>query len=382
MNLKNRTIFCNDNLDVLKGINSTCVDLIYLDPPFNKNKVFSSRLKKNDQKVSFNDIFKLKDIKDEWLQTIEKERPHLSIYLKAIQSIGKPYNIAYCTYMSIRLIECYRILKETGSLYLHCDQTMSHHLKIILDCIFGEENFRNEIYWQRNKSTISDKRTKKFGKQTDNLLWYTKSNDFYTKPYRSYTEEEKTKKFYLEDKKGRYEPLQNHFYLSKGKINKDKIQGRYQYKKAKPTYGVWTIKKENLIQLDQEGLIEWYQDGSHIYKNYMESYRGKHLTDLWTDIDRPKGKESIGYPTQKPLALLHRIIQCHTKKHDVVLDPFCGGGTTLIAAEQCDRQWIGIDFSQDAYRIIKERLKRESNYDGILPFYPITTETKPPIRTN
>ena len=134
-NVSNRTIFCNDNLDIMRGINSECIDLIYLDPPFNKNKKFTAPIGSSAEGASFKDIFREEDLKDEWLQTIREDSPDLFHYLNGIKGVGKPYNFAYLVYMAIRLIECHRALKETGSIYLHCDPTMSHYLKTVMDCI-------------------------------------------------------------------------------------------------------------------------------------------------------------------------------------------------------------------------------------------------------
>ena len=143
--LENRTIFCDDNLEILTGINSECIDLIYLDPPFNKNKTFTAPIGTSAEGASFTDIFREEDIKKDWLVTIQENYPELSRYLNGIRGVGKPYNFAYLAYMAIRLIECHRVLKSTGSVYLHCDPTMSHYLKTVMDCVFGEDNFRNEI---------------------------------------------------------------------------------------------------------------------------------------------------------------------------------------------------------------------------------------------
>ena len=146
-NVANRTIFLHDNLDVLQNINPDCIDLIYLDPPFNKNKKFTAPIGSSAEGAEFSDIFREEDVKDEWLQTIQEDQPELHHYLNGIKGVGKHYNFAYLAYIAIRLIECHRILKPTGSLYLHCDPTMSHYLKTTLDCIFGEDQFRNEIVW-------------------------------------------------------------------------------------------------------------------------------------------------------------------------------------------------------------------------------------------
>ena len=158
-NIQNRTIFCHDNLEILQGINSSCVDLIYLDPPFNTNKKFSAPIGSSAEGADFPDIFREKDVKDEWLQSIKEDYDGLYQFLDGVKNLSNIvsdrknkhylYNYCYLAYMAIRLIECHRILKDTGSIYLHCDPTMSHYLKILLDIIFGEKNFRNEIVWEK-----------------------------------------------------------------------------------------------------------------------------------------------------------------------------------------------------------------------------------------
>ena len=156
-NIDNRTIFCHDNLEVLQNINSNCIDLIYLDPPFNKKKMFTAPIGSSAEGASFRDWFEEKDIKDEWVKTIKEDHDKLYNFLVGVRSLDNTYNYCYLVYMAIRLIECQRILKETGSFYLHCDQTMSHYLKLLLDCVFEEKNFRNEIVWGYKTGGVSKK---------------------------------------------------------------------------------------------------------------------------------------------------------------------------------------------------------------------------------
>ncbi len=170
--LKNRTIFCRDNIDILRGIDSQTIDLIYLDPPFNKKKIFTAPIGTSAQGAGFQDIFRQEDLKDEWVGMIAEQSPALYEYLRGIKGFGHISNFAYLAYMAIRLIECHRILKETGSLYLHCDPTMSHYLKILLDCVFGEKHFRNEIVWCY-KSGGASKRC--FARKHDIILFYAKT---------------------------------------------------------------------------------------------------------------------------------------------------------------------------------------------------------------
>ena len=178
-NIKNRTIFCRDNLDILRGIDTDSIDLIYLDPPFNKKKTFTAPIGSSAEGASFSDIFREEDVKDEWLKEIEEEYYSIHELLHAVKNIeGRTsYNFCYLAYMAIRLMECHRVLKETGSIYLHCDSTMSHYLKLILDCILGEKNFKNEIIWCYGKWTNV---ATMFQKNHDTILFYVKSNGKHT----------------------------------------------------------------------------------------------------------------------------------------------------------------------------------------------------------
>ena len=300
--LKNRTIFCRDNLEVLRGINTESIDLIYLDPPFNKNKVFTAPIGTSAEGASFSDIFKEKDVKEEWLDIIKESNQTLHDFLEGIEKIGYRYNKYYLCYMAIRLIEMQRILKNTGSLYLHCDPTMSHYLKLLLDIIFGEKNFRNEVVWCYSR--MASKNQKQLSRAHDIIFWYSKNKEW--------------------------------------TFNVDDIRLPYaESSKNREGYTKRTV-------------------GSGLLKNQVCVLNpiGKFPED-WINIPFVRGKEYQGYPTQKPLALLDRIIKTSTNKGDIVLDPFCGCATTCIASEILKRQWIGIDISKMAYKLVKDRLLKE-----------------------
>ncbi len=298
--IKNRTIFCKDNLDILQNINSNTIDLIYLDPPFNKKKVFTAPIGSSAEGASFKDYFREEDLKDEWLQTIKEDHIELYNFLNGIKNISSNkhylYNYCYLAYMAIRLIEMYRILKDTGSLYFHCDPTMSHYIKLLMDIIFGEKNFRNEVVWCYKGASEAKK---SFPKKHDVI-----------------------------------------FYYSKGKqanFNYNSIRIPYQNNNVKPA--------------------RW-KDGTH-EKNPLGTKCLDWFSDIPSFMTASQSKERIGYPTQKPLALLERIIKASSNKNDVVLDPFCGCATTCVAAEKLKRQWIGIDVSVTAYELVKKRLAKE-----------------------
>ena len=304
INVKNRTVFCWDNLDILKGINSESIDLIYLDPPFNKNKTFTAPIDSDAEGADFKDIFTLEDIKDEWAETIKEDNERLYALLEATKILEgkKNYNYCYLCYMGIRLMEMRRILKPTGSIYLHCDQKMSHYLKLLMDCLFGEKNFRNEIIWCYTGPGSPGSR--QFPRKSDTIFWYSKGATW--------------------------------------TFNGDSI--RVPYKKANQT------------------LVKRMSSTGTLTKELNDEYntRGKIPENWWNIRIAARSKsEYTGYPTQKPLSLLERIIKTSSNKGDVVLDPFCGCATTCAAAEKLERKWIGVDVSYKAFELVKIRLEKE-----------------------
>ena len=326
--INNRSIFGNDNLEIIQGIDSNSIDLIYLDPPFNKKKIFTAPIGSSAEGASFSDIFRKEDVKDEWIQTIKEDQDKLYGFLSGIKNIeGKTsYNYCYLCYMAIRLIEFHRTLKSTGSIYLHCDPTMSHYLKLLLDCTFGEKNFRNEIVWNYRKWTnVSNQ----FQRNHDIILFYAKSEEIsFNKVYGN--------------------PTQSQANVIEKGWNVNKVSKGLQLL-------IYNIEKyEKALS---EGKIDLSKYVNVINKTDI---KGTALNDSW-DIQylHSQSKERTGYPTQKPLALLERIIKASSNEGDVVLDPFCGCATTCIAAEKLNRQWIGIDISVKAYELVKQRLKKE-----------------------
>ncbi len=297
--LVNRTIFCRDNLEVLRGINSNSIDLIYLDPPFNKKKVFAAPIGSTAEGASFKDIFQREDVKDEWVDIIKEVQSELADFLLAVPN---SYNKYYLSYMAIRLLEMKRILKDTGSLYLHCDSTMSHYLKLLLDIIISEKNFRNEIIWCYHGP--GSPKMRQFNRKTDSIFWYSKSA---------------TWTFNANDIRLPY---------------KDPNQS---LRRAMSPIKSFTQKE-----------VETYREKGKIPENWWEMR-----------IAARSKSEYVGYPTQKPLALLERIIKASSNPGEIVLDPFCGCATTCIAAERLGRQWVGIDISEKAFALVKQRLKGE-----------------------
>ena len=388
MNVGNRTIFCHDNLEVLRGINSGCVDLIYADPPFNKKKVFTAPIGSAAEGASFKDIFTQEDVKEEWLETIKEDWDDIYSFLMGIRDIeGRTsYNFCYLAYMAVRLIECHRILKNTGSLYLHCDPTMSHYLKILLDCIFEEKNFCNEIVWQRNdkRAKGSQFKSKKFGANTDTILFYTKSNNYFLNTSIELNELslDFLKKFNQEDGDGRRYYTGIPLFRSKSMGSRPNLC--YEWKGFKNPYpSGWRLSMERLQEEYEKGNVVITKAGKVERRKYLDEYEGNPLDNNWTDIPRVIGRESVGYPTQKPLALLERIIRASSNEGDMVLDPFCGCATTCVAAERLKRKWVGIDVSVKAYELVKQRLAKDVEREGEL-FHEklVNFSTTPPKRTD
>ena len=342
---------------------SESIDLIYLDPPFNSKHDYSAPIGSKAAGAEFKDTWTLSDIDDAWVGQIQDTNKKLYQILMVSATIGSKSVKSYLIYMAIRILEMHRILKSTGSLYLHCDPTMSHYLKLVLDSIFGS-NFKNEIIWLRasTKNKGSQFKTAKLGASHDTILFYCKdvNHVYFDPPKIVLSNDEKIKKFPLEDERGRYntntpifcEPSlgarPNLCYTWKGFTN--------------PHPSGWRLSKKRLEEEHSKGNIE-IKDGKIKRKAYLNDYKGNNLNDVWTDIPIASGRERIGYPTQKPLALLKRIIEMASREDDFVLDPFCGCATACLASERLDRKWIGIDVSEKAYELIKQRLQEDAGLD-------------------
>ena len=301
LNVDNRSIFCKDNLEILRNINSNSVDLIYLDPPFNSKKQWNAPIGSHAEGASFKDKWYTSDVDVRWTETYRREYPELYYFLKSTAFYAKESDTSYLSYMSIRLIEMHRVLKSTGSLYYHIDGVMAHYIKIVLDIIFGRDNFRNDIAWCYRGGGNSKKN---FARKHDTLLRYSKTKQFvFNKQFVPYSE-----------------------------------------------------ASQKLVKS---------RGGTSIDGKKRDLERGAAMPDWWIDINSLQtwSPERNKYPTQKPIALLERIIRASSNEGDVVLDPFCGCATSCVAAEKVGRKWIGIDTSIEAYDLIRQRLI--SDVDGI-----------------
>jgi DNA modification methylase len=361
------TLYYGDNLPILLDhIKDESVDLVYLDPPFKSDANYNAFF----QGKSGASASQIKAFEDTW-HWVNKDNESMSEFQKmlghahtpdAVRKLLQAYYdfmggcdmMAYLMMMSPRLVELKRVLKPTGSLYLHCDPTASHYLKLLLDAIFGGQNFRNEITWKRSHAHSDSKQGRKgFGNVADIILYYSKSEAYlFNTQYLEYSQEYIDKYYRYRDADGR------RYWL-------DNLTGPGGAAKGNPSYEVmgvtrhWRYSKERMQKLISEGRVIQTKPGNvPQYKRYLDEMPGVPLQNIWTDISpiNMMAKERLGYPTQKPVALLERIINASSNPGDFVLDPFCGCGTTIDAAEKSGREWIGIDITQIAMTTIKKRL--------------------------
>ena len=312
-----RVIYCGDNLEQLKKLPEGCVDLIYIDPPFNSNRNYEVFWGETKEKRSFEDR-------------------HASTQ-------------AYIEFMRPRCVELHRVLKKTGSFYYHCDWHASHYVKQMLDQIFGENQFENEIIWKRT-SAHSDSKT--CGRAHDTIFLYAKSDEFtWNKQYQTYDPE------YIESHYRRKDEAER-LYRTDNLTAMGLSGGGYEYEWNGVTK-LWRLPKEKMQELHDAGRVKYTKSGTAEFVRYLDEMPGMPLQDVWDDISpiNSQAAEKLGYPTQKPLALLDRIIKASSNKNDIVLDAFCGCGTALVAAENLGRQWIGIDVSPTACRVMAKRMR-------------------------
>jgi DNA modification methylase len=357
--METNVLYFGDNLEILrKYIPDTSIDLIYLDPPFNSKATYNVLYKERTGEPS---QAQLMAFEDTWHWGLESEKALSEIFASPIASpavkdflsvmpkfLGKKTDMAaYLTMMSVRLIELRRVLKDTGSIYLHCDPTASHYLKIVLDAIFGTASFRNEIVWKRTSAHNDPGR---YGANIDTILFYTKGDQWtWNQIYRPHDQQYKAR-FRHEDSDGRL--WSDYDLTAKG------LSGggyRYEYKGVK---SLWRCPLETMQRLDAEGKLHFTKAGGIRLKRYLDENLGTVLQALWEDIPpiNSQARERLGYPTQKPEALLERIISASSNEGDVVLDPFCGCGTALVTAHRLNRRWIGVDITHLAISTMKWRL--------------------------
>lgn len=350
-------LFFGDNLDVLRRhVRDESVDLVYLDPPFNSAQDYNVLFKTRDGTDA---AAQIKAFEDTWHwdaaaaaayhETVERA-DEVADALRAFRLfLGDSDMLAYLSIMAPRLRELHRVLKPTGSLFLHCDPTASHYLKILLDGIFGPEHFRNEIAWKRT-SGHSDAR--RFGRAHDTILFYARSDEAtWNQVYQPYDQSYVDQYYRYQDQDGRR-------FMSDNLSASGLSGGGYQYE-WKGVTRVWRCPESKMRKLDAEGRIFYTKNGIPRLKRYLDEAKGMPAQDVWTDIEalRSWHRERLHYPTQKPEALLDRIILTTTNPGELVLDPFCGCGTTVAAAQRLGRAWVGIDITHLAIGLIRTRLR-------------------------
>lgn len=363
------TLYYGDNLQVLREhVGDESVDLVYLDPPFksdqNYNVLFAERdgTKSQAQIKAFGDTWHWDEGAARAYQEVIERGGDVANVMRAFYTfLGGNDMLAYLAMMAPRLVELRRVLKATGSIYLHCDATASHYLKILMDAIFRPTNFRNEIVWKRSDAHSDAKQgAKHYGRIHDVLLFYSKSeNPVFNTIYNPLSQSTQDKWYrYVEEGTGR-------------RFNKADVTGPGGASKGNPHYewkGVtryWRYSRPKMEQLDAQDRLVYSKTGMVYEKRYLDESKGVSVQDWWDDISMLRGirvGERLGYPTQKPEPLLERIITTSSNEGDVVLDPFCGCGTTIAACQKLNRQWIGVDITHLAITLIKHRL--ENAYHG------------------
>ncbi len=356
------TLFYGDNLPILRDyVADESVDLVYLDPPFNSSRNYNVLFRDERGKFSEAQIEAFEDTWH-WDRTAEQTYHDLvtdapdrvSRMIAALRDLtGTSEMMAYLTMMAARLVELHRVLKPTGSIYLHCDPTASHYLKIIMDSVFGPLNFRTEIIWKRTSSHNDARR--RFGFLSDTILYYAKtSNAVFHVQYSPYDES------YVHDFYRHVDGTGRRYRLDNLRSPNPRPNLTYDYKGYKPHPNGWAMTRDRMEQLDAEGRLYFPRDpnGRIQLKRYLDEMPGVPVGNVWDDIlpVQSQAGERLGYPTQKPLALLERIVTASSNQGDVVLDPFCGCGTAIAAAQKLGRRWIGIDITHLSIALMKYRI--------------------------
>ncbi len=362
--MADNTLYYGDNLDILKRyIKDETVDLVYLDPPFNSNATYNVLFGEQDGTQAASQI---KAFEDTWrwdaaaaaaYQDTVEMGGQVSRAMQAFRTVlGENTMLSYLAMMAPRLVELRRVMKETASIYLHCDPTASHYLKMLMDAVFGEINYRNEIIWKRTSAHANV--GKKYAVVQDRLLFYSKSDVWcWNQPYLSYTDK------YMTSHYGQCEVETGRRFTTRdltASMQRASSGQLYEWKGIRPVESrCWAYTKENMEQFEAQGLLVYSPKGMPRLKLYLDEMSGIPCDDNWTDIPpiNSQAAERLGYPTQKPLALLDRIISASSNPDDVVLDPFCGCGTAVAAAQKVGRRWVGIDITHLAVTLMKNRLR-------------------------
>ena len=363
-------LYYGDNLDVLRNeIHSESIDLVYLDPPFNSNANYNILFKSpsgvgaDSQIEAFEDTWHWNDKAEAAFHDVMRSgNTDVAELLRAMRGFLKENDMmAYLAMMAVRLIELHRVLKPTGSLYLHCDPTASHYLKLLLDGIFGGGTFTNEIVWQRTNA--KSHAFTRFSSAHDTIFLYRKGeHNTWNASYQPHSEK------LLKSHYSNVEAGTGRRYTLGDTLNPNPNRPNLTYE-WNGQLRVWRWTRERMQQMHDEGRLHYTKSGMPRFKRYLDEMEGTPITSVWTDIPpiNSQAQERLGYPTQKPLALLERIINASSNEGDVVLDPFCGCGTAVDAAQKLGRQWIGIDVTHLAIGLIERRMQDRYGPNALNP---------------
>lgn len=393
-NFLDNTLYEMDNLVVLRGMNSETVDLIATDPPFNTKRNRSTTAghyvdnwKWGDTGI-LPDQWKWNEVHPKWLEEIKDEHTALYQVIEATRVVQGEDTAAFLCFLGVRVIEMHRVLKDTGSIYLHCDHTANSYIRMVMDAIFEKKNFINEIAWLRKDGVKHNLAKKRFPQAHDTIFYYSKSKNHTHNPILiPYSEEYIAENYKHVDSNGRYAT-----FPCTNEAGGNKV---YEFRGIKRA---WRFEKSRMEEMYQKGLLTQAKPNSPFrYKKYLSTAEGVKVPDIWTDTALFEENEKTGSPDQKPLALYKRLIEASSNEDDLVLDPFCGCATTIIAAEELKRRWIGIDRRVDArYHIItrlmgidqKERKHLEKYaidkewLDRQMQRYEMHYQIEPPERTD
>ena len=387
MNINPKTIFTGDNLPIMRGMNSESVDLIYLDPPFNSNANYAAPIGSEAAGAEFKDTWTLSDVDNAWLDLIEAKHPTLNRVIHAAMTNSDK---SYLIYMAVRLLEMERILKPNGSIYLHCDPTMSHYLKLIMDAIFSKRNYRAEIIWKRHNAHNDTL----YGTIHDTIFYYSYGERNIPDEVRIPLSDDRLRDYRYSDERGRYatgdltaseprtgesgrpwrgiDPRHRHWAPPRTGRYAEYIEQNFilNYRNIESVHARLDVLNEN-------GFIYWSESGRPYLKRYLMPDAGQPPQSIWDDIAPVRGEEDKGYPTQKPVGLLDRIIKASSSEDSFVFDPFCGCATTLVVADRLQRNWVGIDISPKASELVESRIREDQGL-----FQDIINRSDIPIRTD
>ena len=402
-NFSDRVLYNMDNLDVLRGMNSETVDLIATDPPFNKKRNRAASASQYEDAWRWADAPSMQERPDQWLwqpvhriwlDQIQDENQALFQVIEATRLTQDDDTAAFLCFLGVRLLEMHRVLKPTGSIFLHCDHSANAYIRMVMDAIFGNENFRNEIVWQRT-ITRKGNLTRGLANDTDMIFRYSKSNDFVWHP------EAVTIPYNLDELDAKTLGKYNQFDANGRRYQLTALVSPKQDPKSSRTYEVmgvtrtWRWTKERMGQEIAAGRVVQTKPGNvPRYIRYLDEQKGKTLNNVWTDIPalNSQAKERRGSPDQKPVELYERIIKAASNDNDIVLDPFAGCATTLVAAQNRGRRWVGIDRREDAAYHIADRLldlginvnEFQAQQQALMPEIQAACEIRyiPPVRTD